>query len=128
MEIWLRRALFATAALNILGVLTFWPGIALGPHFFGLPQNAHPLYLAIIAAWILIFGAAYLYQALAPRIDRLFLAVGAAGKASFVLIMLVFWLRGDIPALTALSSLPDLLFAALFVAYLARTRVALSPK
>jgi hypothetical protein len=54
--------------------------------------------------------------------ERLFLQIATAGKASFILLLIAFWLRGDVPILAPISASPDLAFAALFAVRLYETR------
>ena len=86
----------------------------------GLPES-HPLYLWILSVWIVIFGGAYFRLGLSGRADRTFLAVGAAGKATFALILIALALTGDLPPNAAGVGLPDLAIAAIFTGWLLRT-------
>ncbi|HVE58412.1 MAG TPA: hypothetical protein VNB22_16385 [Pyrinomonadaceae bacterium] len=119
MEKWFRIALFATAAMNILGAFSFIPANRTGRAAFGFPE-AHPLYLWIIAAWIFAFGLCYLWMAVKESREWLFIAVGAIGKLSFVVILLLLALAGELPFRAVLGGAGDLIFGVLFVVWLSR--------
>ncbi|MBS2032644.1 MAG: hypothetical protein JST54_32520 [Deltaproteobacteria bacterium] len=116
-----RKALFATAPLNVTGALLFTPPMAFVRGVFGLPEG-NPLYLWLIATWVLIFGLAYLRMALRNEPDRTFMMVGAAGKGSFAICFIGAFAAGAIPPLALGLALPDAIFAALFAMWLWRTR------
>ena len=118
---WMRRALLATALMNVFGALCFVPSITAGRELAGLPP-AHPFYLWILAIWIGGFGLVYLWLGLTGSPDRAFLAIAAIGKLSFWALLLVYCLAGDLPALAPLLGLGDLFFGIIFVAWLWRAR------
>lgn len=118
----MRLALLATAVMNVFGALLFVPSFSGLREFLGLPNASHGLYLWIIASWIFLFGVCYLWLGITGRRERLFLAIGATGKLSFVVLMFAYYLAGEIPLTTALASLSDLFFAAIFAFYLWKTR------
>ena len=115
MNKWMKLALLATAAMNMFGAILFVPFLPVFRNLFGLPQNSHPLYLWTIAAWIFLFGICYLWLGVTGRRERLFLFIATAGKLSFVVLMFVYWLIGEIPARAALASFGDLFFGAIFI-------------
>jgi len=121
-DLWFRRVLLVTAVMNILGAAIFAPPLTAARHLIGVPEPGHPFYGWILALWILFFGLGYLRLAFAKTPERLFVQLGAAGKASFFLLLAAFWLGGDLPILVPLSALPDLLFAILFALWLYQTR------
>lgn len=115
---WMRNALFATAAMNVLGGLAFLPP-ATGPRaLMGLPPHEHAVYLALVALFVLLFGAGYLWVAVANRPERLFITLAACGKLGFFLLLLAFWLGGTLPATAPLAGVADLVFAVLFFVWL----------
>jgi hypothetical protein len=118
-----RRALLATAVMNIGGFFALLPPLPAVRALVGMPE-APPLYGWLVASWILFFGLGYLRLAYARTPERLFLQTCAAGKASFALLLIVFWWRGDLPFTAPLAGSPDLAFAALFVVRLYETRDA----
>jgi fatty acid desaturase len=114
----MKASLIVSGVLNMFGALLFLPASASLRSANGFPDGSHPLYLSIISSWIFLFGLCYLWLGIKGRSERLFLVTGAAGKAAFVLLAFLFAALGDIPVTTALSTLPDLVFAALFTFYL----------
>lgn len=117
MEKWFRIALFATAAMNILGAFAFVPANRAGRELFGFPDS-HPLYLWILAVWIFGFGLCYLWMAIKQSRERLFIAIGAIGKLSFFGLLLIHAFLGAIPFQAPLGGLGDLIFGILFVIWL----------
>ena len=126
-ELWFRRALLATGVLNLGGALTLAPVFPNLRVLAGLPEAGHPLYAWLLALWTLFFGLAYLRLAFAPTPERLFLQVATAGKASFTLLLVAFWLRGVLPIQAPLAGLSDLFFAMVFVVWLYQTRAVEKP-
>src|SRR5881397_1564000 len=80
---WMRRALFATAGMNILAAAAFIPAAEPLRALLGFPEPGHALYLLTVGMFILIFGLGYLWAAIAGRAERLFITLAAAGKLSF---------------------------------------------
>jgi hypothetical protein len=119
---WMRRAFLATAAMNMLGALTFAPPVTIIREIFGLPNNSHPFYLWIITIWIFAFGLCYLWLGITGRRERLFVVIAAIGKLSFVALLFGYALAGEIPLLTAFSGLGDLFFGIVFLQWLLKTR------
>lgn len=122
MDTGMRRVLLATAVMNGVGTMLFLPPFHSLRAAFGLPGPIHPLYLLIIAIWIFAFGVAYLWLAFAEKLERLFLVVAAAGKISFSLLFIGFWMAGELPGRAALLSTSDLLFGVIFLRWLYQTR------
>jgi len=118
LPIWMRRALFATAGMNAVGAMIFAPPAGALRALAGIPAGEQPLYLAMVSMFVLLFGVGYLWCALAGRADRLFIAIGAAGKLSFVALLLWFWMESAVPARAVLFGSGDALFGALFLAWL----------
>ncbi len=116
-----RRALLATAAMNVVGFVLLSPPFPFVRRLVGIPE-APPLYAWLLALWILFFGVCYWRLAHSMREERLFLEISAAGKMSFALLLIVYWLAGDLPILAPIAGSPDLVFAAIFVARLRATR------
>ena len=119
---WMRRAFLATAAMNMLGALTFVPFIKTFRESFNLPNQTHPFYLWIISIWIFSFGLCYLWLGITGKRERLFVVIAAMGKLSFVALLFSYALTGEIPLLTAFSGLGDLFFGVVFVLWLWKTR------
>jgi hypothetical protein len=116
-----RRALLATAAMNIAGFFALLPPFPVLRTLVGVPE-APPLYGWLLASFILLFGLGYWRLASLPTPERLFLQVAAAGKASFALLLIAYWLAGELPIAAPLVGSPDLVFAAIFAARLHATR------
>ena len=114
----MKIALIATGVLNMFGAVLFLPASESLRISNGFPSGPHPFYLSIISSWIFLFGLCYLWLGVRGGQERLFLVIGAAGKAGFVVLTSLFAALGDIPVTTALSTLPDLVFAILFIYYL----------
>src|SRR2546429_8648721 len=80
----MRRALFATAGMNIVGAALFAPPARALRAVAGFPPGEHPLYLATVSMFVLLFGLGYLWAAAAGRADRLFITLAAGRKLSFL--------------------------------------------
>jgi hypothetical protein len=120
-DAFMRRALRATALLNVGGALLFAFPDSIG-RLAGLPGPVPRLYAWFIAFLVLLFGATYAWLARQPRIDRPLVAFCAIGKTGFVATVLVCWLLGDVPVLSVVTAGGDLLFAAIFTWWLIATR------
>ena len=119
-----RRSLFLTGLLNLFGaVLIAPPSVALRA-LAGLPESGHPLHAWLLSLWILFFGVAYLRLSVSTAQERYFVAIGAAGKASFSLLLVAYALAGELPVRAALAGSADLAFAAIFAWWLLATRAA----
>lgn len=118
----MKWVLLATGVMNMFGALLFVPPVPFFRQFYGLPDAAHPLYLWIISSWIFFFGLCYLWLGITGRRERLFLVIAAAGKISFSILMIIYWLKGEIPIQAAAGSLADLFFGLFFLHYLWQTR------
>jgi hypothetical protein len=70
----------------------------------------------MLTAWLPLFGIAYFWMGWTGKADRTFLAVGAAGKATFGVILLALWSNGELPMTAGLIGLPDLALAGVFAA------------
>jgi hypothetical protein len=115
----MRWLLMACGLMNLGGGATFAPPFPQLRTRVGLP-DAHPLYLWVLTAWLPVFGTAYFWMGWSGRVDRTFLEVGAAGKATFAIILLALWGNGDLPPTAGLVGLPDLVLAGVFAAWLRR--------
>ena len=118
LPIWMRRALFATAAMNIVGAALFAPSARALRAVAGFPEAEHPLYLATVSMFVLLFGVGYLRAAVAGRADRLFITVAAVGKLSFFALLGSFWAAGALSARAPLVGTGDLVFGILFLIWL----------
>jgi hypothetical protein len=115
------RVLFVSAGYNAAGAVGFvFPSLT--PFFTGLPPAGHPLYTAIAAFTVALFGAGYLWQALTGHRDRTFLTLASVGKLSFFLLFFVYWIEGSVPLLVMLSTTGDLVLGSFFAFWLWSTR------
>lgn len=112
-ERFFRRALLATAVMNVAGGVVLLPPFPAARSLVGVPE-APPVYGWLLASFVLLFGAGYWRLAHGGREERLFLQVAAAGKTAFALILAASWLAGELPFVAALAGTPDLVFAAIF--------------
>jgi hypothetical protein len=110
----IRSALWASVALNILGVIVFVPS-ALGIPSFLVPIPGPRFYFAQIAFTIALFGCVYAWLARQTRINRPLVVVGALGKLGFFLLFVAYWTTGDIPVKSVMQATPDLVLATVFL-------------
>ena len=123
---WMRRALLSTAVMNLLAAAAFLPSARAVRALAELPENVHPLYLATISMFILIFGIGYLWIGATGRADRLFIGLAGAGKITFFVILMGYWLAGELSVRAPLLGAADLFFGVLFLIWLAGSRPTLA--
>lgn len=121
---WMRRALFATAVMNILVAGAFVPAARDVRVLAGLPAESHPLYLTTVGLFVGLFGCGYLWSAITGRADRLFITLAATGKLGFFALLAGFWVAGSLPLRAPLAGTADLVFGLLFAAWLYGARGA----
>lgn len=121
LPVWMRRALLATAAMNLAGALTFTPWGEPIRNFAGVPP-APAVYLLVIGVFVLLFGVAYFVCGVTGRADPLLIAIAAAGKLSFFGLLFAFAVVGELPIRAPLAAVGDLVFGVLFVVWLAGLR------
>ncbi len=110
----LRTALWATVALNVLGVYVFALP-ALGYPSPLLPVAVPPYFAAQIAYTIALFGSVYAWLALQPLFNRELVVVGGLGKLGFFALTVAYALAGTVPVGMAVNATPDLVFAGIFL-------------
>ena len=115
---WLRNAMLATAVMNGVAALLFLPFAAPWRALAGLPADAPAVYLATVALFVLLFGAGYLYVGVTGRADPLFVGLSAAGKLSFVTLLVGFAAAGALSWRAPLTAGGDLVFGVLFLRWL----------
>src|SRR5215831_9209117 len=114
----MRTALWASAVFNLAGALLFAFPSSLVSRLAGLPLPVTPIYGALLAFFILLFGGSYAWLARQPNIDRPLVALGAIGKAGFFTIVLIFWLFAGLSLRAVGAATGDLVFAAIFTGWL----------
>lgn len=124
---WLRIAMFLTAIMNLGGAIAFLPAAGAVRRLAGMPVEAPPIYLLTVGAFIFLFGVGYLWTAVTGLTDRLFVAIGAAGKLTFVALVAWCIADGSLPPMAFLAASPDLVFGGLFLAWLYTSRAAPYP-
>lgn len=115
----LRRALWLSAAANFgVAALLLAPQSTPG-QLAGLPGVPAPaIYTVLLALFVALFGGAYAILAQQARPDRGVLALAAIGKGLAFVATLALWLAGEASGRWASLLVGDLLFAALFFAWL----------
>jgi hypothetical protein len=116
-DAFLRKVLWTTVFYNVAGALAFFFPASLG-QLAGLPVPVPPIYSVLLGLFVLLFGAAYLWLALQPAIDRPLVAFAAAGKASVFVAAVVLWAIGQGPGWFIPGATGDLIFALLFTWWL----------
>lgn len=123
---WMRRALLVTGVANIGVAAIFLPAAHSVRDLAGFPE-APAFYLCMVALFVSLFGVGYLCMALINRGNRLLVAISAVGKVSFFALTVHLWSAGDLPVRVPVLASGDLIFAALFVAWLATARAGAVP-
>ena len=113
----MRRALWASVCVNLGGALLFLFPATLG-RLAGLPAPVPPAYSTLLAFFIVLFGGAYAWLALQPRLDRPLVAFSAIGKAGAFAVVVGCWMAGAVEARAVLAITGDLVFAAIFAWWL----------
>ncbi len=121
---WMRRALLATAVMNVLAAAGFLPAATSVRALAGLPEVGPPFYLLTVAMFVFVFGLGYLSAGMTGRADRLFLTVAAVGKIAFFALLVGCWMVGSVPMRAPVLGSADLVFGTLFATWLVRSRSA----
>lgn len=117
----IRRFLWISVGFNLgAAVLFAWPSSPLG-QLIGLPVPVAPIYSAMLAYFIAMFGGMYGWLAMQVQVHRPMVAFAAIGKAGVFVLLLVFWLAGEAPGLGALLASGDLILAGLYTRWLLKT-------
>ena len=122
------RAVMAMAALAnlVAGMLFGFPGSAAGS-LAGLPPSVPVLYRELLALFILLFAGVYAGLARAARPSRELVWLGATGKLLAAASVILLWLLSECSGRCALLLCGDLVFAALFLAWLLGPHAAAPP-
>ena len=115
------RIAFALAALFNFAV---GAAVLARAPFLPAPAPEQSLTYDTAALLIITFGIGYAMVARNPLAQRGLALLGVIGKLQMPVLTGVHVLRGDAPLATFLLSIGDLVFAALFIAFLLRTRDA----
>jgi len=110
----LRGALWASVALNALGVIVFAP-LAIGRPSSLLPVPLSPFLAGQMGLVIALFGGVYFWLARQPIVHRPLLVVGGLGKLGFFGLAVVYAVAGLVPLQVAISALPDLVLGTLLL-------------
>ncbi|MGH7893290.1 MAG: hypothetical protein ACREQL_01400 [Candidatus Binatia bacterium] len=114
----MRRALWVSVVYNLGGAVLFaFPSSPLG-RLAGLPTPVPPVYRALVAFFVVLFGGSYAWLARQTRIDRPLVALAAIGKAGVFALLFVFWLLGQVPGRGVLAATGDLGLAGVFAWWL----------
>lgn len=115
---WMRRALFATAVMNLGAAIGFLPGARFARVAAGLPEDAPSVYLLTVGMFVALFGVGYLWTAATGRAERMFITLAAVGKLTFFSLLTAMWAAGTLSVRAPLAGAADLVFALLFFAWL----------
>jgi len=114
----MRRILWCAAVFNFGGAFLFaFPASPVG-QLVGLPIPVPGIYSAILAFLVALFGAAYVWLATQPSIDRPMVTFFTIGKGGVFAIVTAFWIAGAVSGPAALTASGDLVFAILFAQWL----------
>ena len=116
-----RASLWLTAPLNLgVALVLAFPASAPG-RLLGLPGVVDPVYAGLSALMVALFGLAYAWLALQPRLDRPVLYLGAIGKAGVFVLAALLWLAHAASGAIALVASGDLALACLWLWWLRST-------
>jgi hypothetical protein len=114
----MRGALWVSVVYNVGGALLFaFPSSPLG-QFADLPTPVPPLYGALLALFVVLFGGAYAWLAQQTTIDRPLVALAAIGKTGVFAVIVTCWLLGEAPGRGVLGASGDLVLAGIFAWWL----------
>jgi hypothetical protein len=117
-DTFLRGSLWVSVVYNFGGALLFaFPSSSLG-QFAGLPTPVPPIYGALLAFFVVLFGTAYAWLACQRIIDRALVALAAIGKVGVFAVIVAFWLLGEAPGRGVLAAAGDLVLAGIFAWWL----------
>jgi hypothetical protein len=88
----------------------------------GLPAGGPLFYRWLLVLFVGLFGGAYAWLALQPRICRPLVGLAALGKTGVFLVAIACWKMGDIPLQSLPPAIGDLAFAIAFAGWLQATR------
>jgi hypothetical protein len=88
----------------------------------GFPGSADTLSLQLLASCLFVFGLGYYWVSRDLSRNRDLVKLGVIGKPLVILVFVAHALAGEIPWLLTVPSVVDVLFGALFLEFLLRTR------
>src|SRR5580693_3342085 len=119
------RSLFLAAAVwNALsaGAVLFFLANVRFREELGFPGTPDTISLQLLASCLLVFGLGYYWVSQDLSGNRALVKMGAIGKPLVFLVFVAHGLVHEISWLLTMPSLADLLFGALFLEFLMRTR------
>ena len=117
-DVVMRRLLWVAAIFNFSAAAMFASPSLPPAQLIGLPIAVPGIYRALLAFLVAMFGVVYAWLAMQPTIDRPLVGFSALGKIGVFIIVTLFWLSGNAPAMGVLVGSGDLLFAGLFLVWL----------
>jgi hypothetical protein len=88
----------------------------------GLPGSPDTISLQLLASCLFVFGLGYYWVSRGLSRNRDLVKLGVIGKPLVILVFFAHALAHEIPWLLTVPSVVDVLFAALFLEFLLRTR------
>lgn len=118
----IRATLWISFPFNLLAAYALALPDSMPGRLMGLPSPVPPLYAALTALLVALFGLAYAWMATQPRLDRALLGFAAAGKGSVFVAAVMLWMLHRGAGSTVVVAVGDLLLAALWLRWLLATR------
>jgi hypothetical protein len=113
-----RLTLWASCPFNLAAAyLLAFPASAAG-RFVGLPEAVPPLYAALTAFLVALFGFAYGWLGSRPSPDRPLVAVSAIGKIGVFVVASLLWNTGDVSTSVLALAGGDLVFGSIWAGWL----------
>jgi hypothetical protein len=114
----LRSTLLVSVAYNLGAALLFAFPTSPISQLAGLPVPVPPIYGALLAFFVALFGGSYAWLARQTIIHRPLVALAAIGKAGVFVIIALFWFFGEAPGRGVLAATGDLILAGIFAWWL----------
>ncbi len=111
----LRASLWLSFPFNLMAALIFAFPAALPGRLLGLAADTDPLYRALCAFLVALFGFAYAWLARQPDPRQPMLILGAAGKAGAFSVAMLLWMAGAGSPAVVLLAVGDLVLAAVWI-------------
>ena len=117
----IRRTIWASVPYNFVGALTFGLRDSCPAQLVNLPP-APSIYTWNMGFLIALFGLAYAWIALQPRIIRPVLALGAFGKIGVFVIAAILSAMGEVSVLLLLAVVGDLILGSVWLMWLSGSK------